>query len=64
MLGSKTPDSGRKPASIKDSHKGGGLRSGPPPLWEAAEGRLLYSGVYSGGLNSGGIFVLNASPDV
>jgi hypothetical protein len=28
--------------SIKDFLKRGGPRSGPLPLWEAAEGRLLY----------------------
>ena len=41
MLGSKTPNSDRKPASIRDSRKGDRPRSGPPPLWEAAEGRLV-----------------------
>ena len=40
----QTENSGWEPASIKDSHKEGGLRSGPPTLWEAAESRLLYGG--------------------
>ena len=44
MLGSKTPNSGRKPASIKDCHKGDRPRSSPPPLWAAAEGRVHYGG--------------------
>jgi hypothetical protein len=39
-ISSKMPNSDRKPASIKDSHKRGGPRSSPPPLWDAAEGRL------------------------
>ena len=44
MPGSKTQNSVRKPASIKDSHKGGGLWSGSPPLWEAVDCRHLSGG--------------------
>ncbi len=44
MLGSTHSKNSPKAASIKDSRKGGGPRSGPPPLWKAAEGRLLYGG--------------------
>ena len=43
MLGSKTPNSGRKPASIKEAafgqaaaHKGGGPLGSPRPLWESS----------------------------
>jgi hypothetical protein len=38
-----------KASSRKDSRKGGGTRSGPPLLWEAAAGRLL---IYGGWLSA------------
>jgi hypothetical protein len=41
MLWSKIANSGQKPASIKDSHKEGRPRSGPPPLWRKALGLSL-----------------------
>ena len=44
MLGSKIPNSDRKPSSIEHSHRGDRLWSGPPLLCEVAEGPLLHEG--------------------